>query len=250
LDGFDQFYFLITIWHNGNRKSPDRLRLIERAKPLDTEKSILFTSRIRSAKWDNIKRAHDIVFGEAIYLSKQTTLMSAKIYRNDADLDDILLVSEWQSFEDLRLFALEHGTRFNDLAGTQPDEGEDLVWHLAEPMGARLASSVPDPVTEEEQQVLSITRIKQADWHSLRIAFEFFFRVAINQPSDQVPFSVNLYWNDSDSNDALLVSDWRTFNNLNAFQQEHEQELNRIIGLHLENDRAVTWRLSDAMVST
>ena len=98
------------------------------------DQPVLFTMRIKTARWESIKRAHDIVFGEAVYVNHDSGLLYSRIYRNDADSNEVMLVSEWQSHEDLRRFALEHGERFNEMAGTRSDEGEDVVWRLEDEM--------------------------------------------------------------------------------------------------------------------
>ena len=215
----------------------------------DGGQPVLFTSRIRSARWDNLKRAHDIVFGEAIYMPQEPALLSAKIYRNDTDSSDVLLVSEWRSFEDLRLFALEHGERFNGLAGTQPDEGEDVVWRLVEPMGATLGDREGEAVTEEEQRVLSTTRVRPANWDNLKTAFDLIFREAIHAPGDRAIVSVRIYRNDADPADALFASEWRSFEALHAFALEHGEQINTLMGVRPDEGEEVAWRLADAMVA-
>ena len=215
----------------------------------DGGQPVLFTSRIKSARWDNLKRAHDIVFGEAIYMPQEPALLSAKIYRNDADPSDVFLVSEWRSFEDLRLFALEHGERFNDLAGTPPDEGEDVVWRLAEPMGATLGGREGEAVTEEEQRVLSTTRVRLANWDNLKTALDVIFREAIHAPGDRALISVNIYRNDAEPADALLASEWRSFEALHAFALDHSEQINTLLGIQPDEGEEVAWRLADAMVA-
>ena len=216
----------------------------------DGGQPVLFTSRIKSARWDNLKRAHDIVFGEAIYMPQEPVLLSAKLYRNDADPGDVLLISAWRSFEDLRLFALEHGERFNHLAGTQPDEGEDLVWRLVEPMGATLGGREGKAVTEEEQQVLSTTRVRPANWDSLK------GRPSISssgkpstRPATRALVSVNIYRNDADPADAMLASEWRSSEELLTFTLKHREQLNSLMGTRSGGGEEETWRLADAMVS-
>ena len=92
------------------------------------------TMRIKTERWESLKRAHDIVFGEALYLDKESGLLSAKVYRNSSDANDLLFVSEWRSESDIQKFARVHGERFNEVAGTRSDEGEDTVWLLADEM--------------------------------------------------------------------------------------------------------------------
>ena len=101
------------------------------------------TMRIKTERWESLKRAHDIVFGEALYLDKESGLLSAKVYRNSSDANDLLFVSEWRSESDIQKFATRGQSapgsegcprRFNEVAGTRSDEGEDTVWLLADEM--------------------------------------------------------------------------------------------------------------------
>ena len=101
------------------------------------EQPVLLTIRIKTAKWENLKRAHDTVFGEAIYSDPESGLISAKVYRSNSDSNDVMFVSEWQSEEDINKFARTHGERFNEIAGTGADDGEDTIWRLADAMTAK-----------------------------------------------------------------------------------------------------------------
>ena len=96
------------------------------------DQKILFTMRIKAARWESLKRANDEVFGELIDEAREAGLISSKVYRSEADPNDVLFVSEWRSHEDLHDFGDKHGDRFNEVAGVKPEDWEDVAWRLSE----------------------------------------------------------------------------------------------------------------------
>ena len=93
---------------------------------------ILFTMRIKTARWENLKRANDEVFGELLKKAQEAGLISSKVYRSEADPNDVLFISEWRSHEDMHKFGDEHGERFNEVAGANPEDWEDIAWRLSD----------------------------------------------------------------------------------------------------------------------
>jgi heme-degrading monooxygenase HmoA len=72
------------------------------------------------------------MFGALIDKARAAGLLSSKVYRSEADPDDVLFVSEWRSHEDLHKFGEENGDRFNEVAGVKPEDWEDLAWGLSD----------------------------------------------------------------------------------------------------------------------
>ena len=96
------------------------------------EQGILFTMRIKTARWENLKRANDEVFGELLDRAREAGLLSSKVYRSEEDPNDVLFVSEWRSHEDMHKFGDEYGDRFNEVAGVKPEDWEDVSWRLSD----------------------------------------------------------------------------------------------------------------------
>ena len=97
-----------------------------------SDQPILFTMRIQGARWENLKKANDEVFGVLIDKAREFGLLSSKVYRSEADSDDVLFVSEWRSHEDLHKFGEEYGDRFNEVAGVKAEDWEDMAWGLSD----------------------------------------------------------------------------------------------------------------------
>jgi heme-degrading monooxygenase HmoA len=64
------------------------------------QQPILFTMRIKTANWDNLKRANDELFGALIERAREAGLISSKVYRSEEDPSEVLFVSEWRSHDD------------------------------------------------------------------------------------------------------------------------------------------------------
>lgn len=92
------------------------------------QQPILFTMRIETANWDNLKRGNDELFGALIERAREAGLISSKVYRSEEDSNEILFVSEWRSHDDLHKF----GDRFNEIAGAKPEDWEDVAWSLSD----------------------------------------------------------------------------------------------------------------------
>ena len=97
--------------------------------------SILFTMRIKTDNWERMKSANDQVFGDLVEKAKESGLISSKVYRSEGDPSDVLFVSEWRSHEDMHKFGEEHGDKFNEIAGVNPDDWEDVAWKLTDAKG-------------------------------------------------------------------------------------------------------------------
>ena len=96
------------------------------------DQPILFTMRIKTADWDKLKRANDEVFGGLIDEARQAGLISSKVYRSEANPNDVLFVSEWRSHDSLHDFGDKHGDRFNEIAGVTGEDWEDIAWRLSD----------------------------------------------------------------------------------------------------------------------
>mgnify|MGYP002816753585 FL=1 len=79
--------------------------------------------------------ANDQVFGDLVEKAKESRLISSKVYRSEGDPSDVLFVSEWRSHEDMHKFGEEHGDKFNEIAGVNPDDWEDVAWKLTDAKG-------------------------------------------------------------------------------------------------------------------
>ena len=77
------------------------------------EQPVLLTMRIKTAKWENLKKPNDVLF-----------------------------VSEWRSHEDMHKFGEEHGDKFNEIAGVNPDDWEDVAWKLTGPQAFERSGSI------------------------------------------------------------------------------------------------------------
>ena len=93
---------------------------------------ILFTMRIKTAKWENLKKANDEVLAEVMDKAREFGLISSKVYRSEADPNDVLFVMEWRSHEDMHRFGDEVGDKFNQVAGAKPEDWEDMAWGLSD----------------------------------------------------------------------------------------------------------------------
>ena len=102
---------------------------------MTSDDSILFTMRIKTDNWENMKRANDQVFGELLEKAMESGLVSSKVYRSEADPSEVLFVSEWRSHEDMHRFGEEHGETFNEIAGVNPDDWDDVAWKLTDAKG-------------------------------------------------------------------------------------------------------------------
>lgn len=71
------------------------------------------------------------MFGGLIEKARVAGLLSLKVYRSEADPNDVLFVSEWRSQEDLHKFGDENGDQFNEVAGVKPENWEDIAWNLS-----------------------------------------------------------------------------------------------------------------------
>ena len=96
------------------------------------DQPILFTMRIKTADWDKLKQANDEVFGGLIDEARQAGLISSKVYRSEANPNDVLFVSEWRSHDSLHDFGDKHGDRFNEIAGVTGEDWEDVAWRLSD----------------------------------------------------------------------------------------------------------------------
>ena len=96
------------------------------------DQRILFTMRVKTAQWENLKRANDEVFGKLIDEAREAGLISSKVYQSEEDPNDVLFVSEWRSHEDMHKFGDDFGDRFNEMAGAKPEDWEDIAWHLSD----------------------------------------------------------------------------------------------------------------------
>ena len=88
--------------------------------------------RVATAKWENLKKANDEVFGGLIEKARAAGILSSKVYPSEADPNDVLFVSEWRSQEDLHEFGDENGDQFNEAAGVKPENWEDIAWNLSD----------------------------------------------------------------------------------------------------------------------
>ena len=96
------------------------------------EQPIFFTMRIKTANWEKLRRANDEVFGELLDKAREAGLISSKVYRNEEDPSDVLFVSEWRSHEAMHKFGEEYGDRFNEAAGTKPEDWDDVAWRISD----------------------------------------------------------------------------------------------------------------------
>ena len=96
------------------------------------DRQILFTMRIKTANWDRLKKANDEVFGGLLDKAREAGLISSKVYRSEADPSEVLFVMQWSSHDALHRFGDEHGDRFNEAAGVQPEDWEDIAWSLSD----------------------------------------------------------------------------------------------------------------------
>ena len=96
------------------------------------DESILYTMRIKTAKWEALKAANDNVLGAMIDDAKTAGMISNRVYRNETDPSDVLFVTEWASHDAMHKFGEEHGERFNKIAGAKPEDWEDNSWKLSD----------------------------------------------------------------------------------------------------------------------
>ena len=101
-------------------------------------------------------------------------------------------------------------------------------------------------MTTQDQPILFTMRIKSANWDRLKQANDEVFGALIDEAREAGLISSKVYRSETDPNDVLFVSEWRSHEALHEFGDKHGDRFNEMAGVTGEDWEDVAWRLSDA----
>jgi quinol monooxygenase YgiN len=86
--------------------------------------SVLVSMRVKVNDWDAFKAANDWYVG----LGKPAGLHWSKVYRQESDPNNVLLLEEWDDHDSFHKSSDEVGDEFNKRAKTEGLEWVTFVW--------------------------------------------------------------------------------------------------------------------------